>query len=281
MERIRVKTLKSHQITVHFFESEQPIDEVVIIVSATGVRQQYYGYFADYLAENGFHVFCFDYTGIGESTSTPLREVKTTAVEWASNDLECVIQYAEQRFPQHKTHLIGHSIGGQIMGFAPSAVRISNILLVASQSGYWGLWKGFSRYGYWAIWNMVIPISLKIFGYLPSKRLMGMENLPKTMAKQWSDWCRHKNYFVETTDENQRYHHQIKSALFSFSLEGDNFAPPKAVDWLAAQYSSAEVRRIHLHPKDFNIKKIGHFDVFRSHSEPNIWPVLLNSLKNT
>ncbi len=281
MERIRVKTLKSHEISVHFFESQQPIDEVVVIVSATGVRQQYYAYFADYLAENGFHVFSFDYTGIGESITKPLEKEQTTAVEWASNDLESVIQCAVERFPHHKIHLIGHSIGGQIIGFAPSAVRISNMLTVASQSGYWGLWKGYSRYAYWTIWNLVVPVSLKIFGYLPSKSIMGMENLPKNMAKQWSGWCKHKNYFVDTIDQDQRYHHLIKSTLFSFSLEGDNFAPQQAVDWLAAQYSNSVVHRIHLHPKDYDINKIGHFDVFRLHSKPTIWPVLLKSLKNT
>lgn len=63
------------------------------------------------------------------------------------------------------------------------------------------------------------------------------------------------------------------------NLEDDHLAPKAAVDWLSAQYSSANPKRIHLVPSDFNTSKIGHFGIFNKRFKDSIWKLLLSEIK--
>ncbi len=281
MEQRSIITQKGHSIAAHLFIPEGIIlGETILVVSANGVKQSFYEPIATYFSQQGYHVVTFDYTGIGKSLSRPLKEETTTAYEWANNDLEAMIQWALKRDHSSKIHLMGHSIGGQIIGLAPSSNKASSILIIASQSGYWGFWPGLSRYRYWVNWTVLFPVLLGVFRYLPSKKVMGMENLPRYVAKEWSVWCRNKDYLIGEIDASKRFYSTIQSPLYAFSIDDDSLAPKAAVDWMAAQYHNCYVKRIHLTPADYQVKKIGHFGLFRPHFKDLIWPLFLDALQN-
>src|ERR1043166_5215434 len=48
-------------LTARFYAPRQPARGAVLIVSAMGVPQRFYGAFASWLASRGFHVVTFDY----------------------------------------------------------------------------------------------------------------------------------------------------------------------------------------------------------------------------
>ena len=277
MNRIEIKS-KSEILSATIFGGNNQ-DIVLIIASATGVRQEYYQKFAEYIANNYITVLTFDYTGIGHSLRKTIKEYKNKASDWGANDIESIIQYVMTKYPQSKKVILGHSIGGQLIGLAKSSPKMDKVILVASQSGYWKYWKGVGRVKMWFNWYLLFPFLLNIFGYLKSKKISGMENLPKNVANQWRNWGKNKDYILSDKSINETYYHKLNKRLTSFSIDDDDFAPREAVDWMTKQYQNAEIRSIHLRPADFDVRKIGHFGVFKNKFKKTIWTQLLKEIK--
>lgn len=277
MNDISIKTVLGHSIGSTVFTPQNP-KGIVVISSATGVLQSYYKSFSLFLQENDFVVYTYDYHGIGKSNSQNIKEIKSSASDWGSNDFEAVLQHALQKNPNLPLTVIGHSIGGQLIGLAPTATKIDTILLVASQSGYWKLYEGLERYKLYLFWFVVIPLFTRIFGYLPSKKISPMESLPKNMAKQWSGWSKKPNYLFGCLKDTDLFYSKIKANIVSYSTDFDSYAPQKAVDKLTKAYNKANVTRKHLSPKKLNIPVIGHFGFFKSKCKDSIWNMFLEDI---
>src|SRR5258708_14596928 len=101
------------------------------INAAAGVKQEYYGKFAAYLAERGFTVLTFDYRGIGRSGHWKLN---ATMRDWAELDAGAALQFLSKT--GKKLMAVGHSFGGQSFPLLPGADRLA-ALAVASQSSHW------------------------------------------------------------------------------------------------------------------------------------------------
>lgn len=52
------------------------------------------------------------------------------------------------------------------------------------------------------------------------------------------------------------------------------------MDWLSEKFQNVILKREHFFPKDFNVAKIGHFDLFKSNFKNSIWKFLLEEIKN-
>lgn len=277
MEQIKILS-NSETLSATLYKVEKA-DTILIIASATGVKQEYYQKFSKYLSNNGISVITFDYFGIGRSSTKPIKELSNNAADWGKNDLEYVMQYAIINYPNSKKVIVGHSIGGQLIGLAKSSTKFDKIILVAAQSGYWKFWKGIDRIKMWFNWYILFPTLIKLFGYLKSKKLSGMENLPKNVANQWRNWGKNPDYIQSDKSIALKYYDKIEIDISAFSIEDDHFAPKKAVEWMSNQYLKSKVKSIHLKPSDFGVKKIGHFGVFKDKFKTTIWRILLNEIK--
>ena len=279
MQEISINNCDNQKIALNIFEDGESLD-VLIIASATGVKQRFYKKFATYISANRITVITFDYSGIGQSLNGSIKNFKGNASDWGEKDLEAVILYVTQNYPKHRLTILGHSIGGQIIGLSKSSSRAHKVILVAAQSGYWKFWKGASRMKMWMIWNLLFPAALKIWGYLPSKKISGMENLPRNVAEQWSLWCRNPKYLFADVPENKQFYASINCAITSFSIEDDIYAPREAVQWFIHRYTGSKKKIIHLHPADYATKHIGHFGIFTVKFEQSIWPILQEEIKS-
>jgi predicted alpha/beta hydrolase len=276
MKSVEIETTNGNQITAQIYEAEKNV--VLIISSATGIKQSFYKKFADFVSKEGITVITYDYSGIGLSLKQPIKNIKNDVTDWGKNDLEAIIKYTKKNYPNAKITLLGHSIGGQIIGFAKSSSEVQKVILVAAQSGYWKLWNGFDQVKMWANWHILFPILITIFGYLPSKKITGMEDLPKSVAKQWSRWGRKPNYLFDEVPEQGLFFKNISVKMIAISIENDFYAPKAAVDFLTEKYENAEIKKIHLRPTNYNTKDIGHFGIFREKFETTLWRLLLNEI---
>lgn len=252
--------------------------KILIIASAAGVLQSFYQKLAMFFQSNGVSVITFDYSGVGKSLQGNIKKENSSLSKWGNRDLEAVIKYTIVTYPHHKIILLGHSIGGQLIGLAPSSYMAEKIILVAAQSGYWKFWKGVSKIRMWANWHLLVPILTKGFGYLPSKKFSRMECLPKNVAEEWAKWCRSSEYLFDSFSHNKLYFDRIKCKLTSISIDDDFLASKKSVEWLTAKFENARVKRLHLFPKDFNVLKIGHFSLFTEKFKRSIWNIFLNEI---
>ncbi|MFN8354846.1 MAG: alpha/beta fold hydrolase [Spirosomataceae bacterium] len=266
METIAINS----DLTGKVYRSTTLSSKVVLICSATGVKQQYYEAFSIWLSTQGYTAITFDYQGFGLSLNGSINASKVTALQTGQHDLETVIQYIQREFrPQH-LFLIGHSIGGQIIGLPASAPDISGVLLVAAQSGYWRLWPLRSQPRMWLTWHVLMPLLVRLFGYFPGN-FFNMENLPKGFALEWAKWCRSPRYLFDHVPHATESFARIKTRLVSYSFSDDNYAPQAAVDWLTQQYTNAIVTRKHLRLQEVGLTKIGHFGIFREKCADSLW----------
>lgn len=277
MRQVNIATENGNNIMAQLYEAKQ--NAVLIIASATGVKQGFYQKFAAFVETNGITVITFDYAGIGLSIQHSVKRTKTSALDWGKNDLDAVLRYAIQHYPNAKINLLGHSIGGQLIGVAKTSTQAHKIILVAAQSGYWKLWKGKHRRNMWLNWHFLFPILIPVFGYMPSKRFSGMEDLPKGMALQWSGWGRKPNYLFDEVAEQDLYYSAITAKTTAISTDDDHYAPEEAVNWLLAKYKNADTKSILLHAKDFPTKSIGHFGIFRETFKNSLWQLLLDEIE--
>lgn len=268
-ENLTITASDGYQLSVKCFLPKNPNGDIVLINSATGVKQQYYGEFASFIAEQGFRVYTYDYRGIGESSPTSLVGFDASMHEWGTLDYHAVLKTLFTTFPDSKMTVIGHSVGGQIIGMSPLSENVDNIITIAAQTPYW---KNFgSQSKLFTFWYVMIPFFTKMFGYFPAAKLGLFENLPAGVALQWSRWAKSKSYvFDELPYMKERFRSLHQPALM-ISFSDDDYAPKGSVMNLMSFFKNLKWNHWHLNPSDIKQNKIGHFGFFRKKLASNMW----------
>lgn len=265
---IRISATDGYALGARRF-GDQSAGPYVVIAGATAVKQAYYARFAAWLSLQGCTVLTFDYRGIGESRPARLRGFEARLRDWGERDLEGVLRFALEDKGSRPLHVIGHSVGGQLLGLAASNGSIDRIVTVGSQSGYWGHWSGASKLHKAAVWYALLPVLGNTFGFIPGKFGIG-EDLPKGVALEWAKWCRHPEYMLGHGVGKDGFA-RVKAPMRAISISDDDYAPKPAVDALHALYSGTQVERHHVSPKELETQAIGHFGFFRSTFQDSLW----------
>ena len=258
------------RLGAELYRPAAPGPRAVMILPATGVKQQYYARFAAYLAERGFAALTFDYRGIGRSLHGSVRAVGAGMRDWGLLDAAAALDFLAREFPQSRLMAVGHSFGGQALGLLPRPERLAAALTVGSQSGYWRHWPPLGRAWMWPATHLGLPLVPRLLGYFPGARLGFGEDLPRNVAIEWASWCRHPRYLVGALGVEREYA-RFAAPLRLYAIRDDAFAPERAVEALALLYPSArpEVRRVA--PQELGVARIGHFGFFREAFRDTLW----------
>jgi len=278
-KHIEIQTPDGLTLAASIFSPGQKAKAGVIVNSATAVKQGYYANFARYLSEQGFLVITYDYRGIGQSAISNPRDNRLTMQAWGEHDLAAVIDWATTHYQGLDWHCVGHSVGGQILGLAANNTIFKSVYCVSSQSGYWRLWESFRKVKMLLMWYAVIPGLSRLLGKVPGV-LLGGEQLPEGIARQWAYWGRHKDYIVDAQGTPIREGFARVQCPMKFILIEDDldFAPPKAVRELRHFYANADSLIAVINLDKVGGKEIGHFGFFkRQHQEP-LWQDALHWL---
>ena len=240
----------------------------VLVMPATGVPQEYYAKFSDFLATRGFTVLTFDYRGIGKSLTGHVRQVSARMQDWALLDASAAFDYLQKE--SDKLYVVGHSFGGQAIGLLPRSEKVAGAFMVGSQSGYWKNWPLLGRAWLWPVTHVALPMVSQLRGYFPSSRLGFGEDLPKGVAIEWARWCRNPTYLVGDLGVADAYA-RFAAPLRAYAISDDPFAPAGAVQALLDLYpgSRSELKRVR--PSDIGAERIGHFGFFRERFRDTLW----------
>jgi predicted alpha/beta hydrolase len=267
---------QGHALAASVFE--QPgSDTAVIVNAATGVPRQFYKYFAAYLRDHGWTAVTYDYRGIGGSAPTTLRGFEARMRDWALIDMPAVIQWLSSEFQPRRLFSIGHSFGGQGIGLIERPERITAMVGVSAQSGYWGVQGGAERYRARFAVTVLIPVLVRLFGHFPWSRFAAGEDLPGGVALEWARWCRNRDYLLgDATLPLERYE-AFDAPVLAYSIDDDDWGTPRAVDDMMRAYS--RVTRRHLVPAEYGLEKLGHMGFFRQGSDA-IWDEVIEWLES-
>lgn len=263
---VTIPATDGFQLAATEFGDTVRAERTVLIAPATGVKRRLYRPLAEFLAQEGFAVVTWDWRGTGDSRPESLRGFDASMRQWGERDLAGIIAWSSARSARARLAAIGHSYGGQSIGLAPNRDRITALVTVGAQSGYYGHWPAPQRYMYSALWRVVVPLTTRVAGYFPARLFRLGEDLPRGVALQWARWCRTPSYLSDWAG-----HRAFTGPILAIGFMDDPFAPPAAVDALHAQYGSRKQQRWSIAADELGAQEIGHFGFFRSGVTPTLW----------
>lgn len=274
-QTLQLRTADGFVLAATFYPAIKARAVSVLLCSATGVPRRYYDAFAQHLAGCGLSVLTFDYRGIGDS-----RAAKGTIEDWGRYDLVAALGRLAELCPNDALTLVGHSIGGQILGLAQNIDRVRAAVLVAAQSGYWRHWPWPRKARMWLLWWVLMPGLTRLLGWFPG-RWVGTADLPAPIARSWARWGRNPHYICDDDGNALRpFNNLVTFPIRWISFTDDIVAPFKAVEALRTYYPLAPQERLHLSPRELSCDTIGHFGYFRKTTPRGNWDCIADWLVN-
>ena len=260
----------------HFFAARGDAAAAPVLISpATGVRQQFYWRFADWLAAQGHPTLVFDYRGIGLSLQGKLADSRARLVDWGRLDQVAALQWLLERTGAAQVVLVGHSAGAQMIGLLPNHDRIARLVGVAASTGWFGGMRlAFALRARLGL-RLLVPIGTLFKGYAPTAWLGLGENLPAQVGLQWGQWCAAGGYATNAVRAGlaDDFHAQVRTPMVVLHAEDDDIATPATVRDLLRTLPASPRATLRVRPGDHGLRGIGHLDWFRQ-SHQALWPLL-------
>jgi len=269
------------KIWLTFFSEIEPPKAAIIIAGAMGAEQSYYAKIAQWLAEQGYVVMTFDYSGTGRSGGDKIRQSKADIFTWAT-DCEAVLAQAKNQYPALPLYWLGNSVGGQILGLLTNSELIDKVITVSSGIGYWRENTPGIQKKSLLLWYVMVPLSMPLAGYFPGKKLQVVGDLPKRVMRQWRRWCLNPEYSVGAEGDwlRERYA-AFKAPMTVFSFTDDEMLSQAAINTLHSFFKSAPQQHHVIAPEDIGERRIGHLGFFREKFKATLWQqYLLPALEN-
>ena len=276
MSDLIIPATDGFSLSASHFEAEpgSTVNRTVVINSALGVPRQYYKGFAAYLASRGFDVITWDVRGNGQSRPQSLKGFDARLSDWAVLDAAGVLAWAKEKFPDSKIMVVGHSSGGQAFGLVPNLDVISGFMAVTAIGGHAPHWQGLKylpkRLILRLMWHVMMPGLAKLMGYYPGKRL-GLADLPRGVAKQWAEWCRHPDYVFGDQSLDHSGYARLTAPIIAYSFTDDTYVASHQHKSIIGRFTGADITWRNLAPADVGLKSIGHFGFFREPLRDNLW----------
>ncbi len=262
---LQVPATDGYALPVTYWET--PAARAAVIVSpATGTPRRFYRAFCDELAARGAAVVTYDYRGTFEPPSV-LRASSARMRDWGERDFSGVVAWMRERHAQIPLYAVGHSVGGHVLLMAQNNGEIDRAVLVASQSGYWPLYRGLERFRVYAFVKIIMPALTRLNGYFPGARVAFGTNLAPGVLYEWSRWCVTPGYFLDDPTmravlANAR---SYTAPTLMIGIDDDPWATPQAIEALRVAFTNAPTERIELRASDAG-GHVGHMGFFRVQS---------------
>lgn len=278
---IKISTEDDYTLSALYIRPKN-VRGAVQINAATGTKKEFYLNFARYLAQHGLAVLLYDYRGIGESAPRNLKDFRANLRIWAGQDMTAAFDWLKQQHPEQACFILGHSMGGQLIGLMRNATQADALILVGSSVGYWPLLPFPSNLLYFFIWYLLQPIAIRIAGYLPASKIGIGEDLPAGVAEEFRQWCTSPGYMADFFGKTitRHYYDQIRVPLLSLVPTDDNIAGKRSVPPLLSLYSRANISQRWISPQEIGKQKIGHFGLFSRRFKHQIWPLMLGFMED-
>lgn len=253
-------------------EPEGAAIAAVVVHPATGVTQGLYRRFARHLADAGFAVLIYDYSGCGDSAAKgDDRRTDLRMSDWMLHDIPAANARARELWPDLPLLAVGHSVGSHGQIAVQSESPVEALAMIASHAGITALIPNLrEKARVWAFFNLVVPVTSRLFGRVPVAEIGMGKPIPLGALTQWARWSRDRGYFFadEEFDFERRYG-QARFPVLSVCFADDDWATRRATGELTRRMPAAEITEVDMAPSSG--EAIGHMGFFRS---PNAarWP---------
>jgi len=278
MEKLLLQTDDEIEITAHIFRPDESNHKVLLINSATGVKQQIYFSFAQFFAEQGFTVLTYDYSGIGLSKPEKMKGFQSSMKIWGSRDYKALTQFIIKNFPDHQKFCLGHSVGALILGMNKDSEIFNEFLFVGTQNAFVGNLKWRTKIEAVLGFGIVQPLFTELFGYFPAHWFGLGESLPKNCAYDWRTLILNRKSTNKLLLKTDDYSKDLNRKVFVIQAEDDAWLTYKGVQSLLNDtYPNLKPTFRLIKTSESEKGEIGHVNFFRSYNR-NLWNIILDEI---
>jgi len=280
IEKIQIPARDGYMLYANLYTPMEISKGFVQIHCGTGIPQKLYSNFASFLAENGFTSLTFDYRGIAESAPRFLKDSDAKISDWGRLDMSGVFDWVLSNFPNQKKIIAAHSMGGQMIGLMDNHKEIDQLFFIASSTGYW---RDMSNPYKWLpafYWYFMIPIHIKLFGYVNAMKVKQGENPPMGVAVEWRQRCTNPDYFEPEFEKtlNPVFFDQITTPIKSIQIQDDPLANKTTANKLLKYFKNSKIEIEEINPKNYGVEKIGHTGFFSRKFKNSLWMKIMNEM---
>lgn len=278
MEKLILTTEDHISLAVHLFKPEKDNGKLLLINSATGVKQQVYFSFASYFSEQGFTVITYDYRGIGLSKPKNMRGFQGSMRLWGSKDYKAITQYIRSEFKEYKKYCLGHSVGALILGMNADSKIFEEFVFVGTQNAFVGNLKGITKVEAYLGFGIAQPLTTSLLGYFPAHWFGLGESLPKNCAYDWRTLILNRKSTNRLLEKIENFSENLTQKVFVIRAEDDVWLTEKGVlSLLNNTYPHLKPTYRLVTVSESDKKEIGHINFFRSYNS-KLWDIILNEL---
>lgn len=278
MEKLILTTEDHISLAVHLFKPEKSNGKLLLINSATGVKQQVYFSFASYFSEQGFTVITYDYRGIGLSKPKEMRGFHGSMRLWGSKDYKALTQFIKTNFMDYKKYCLGHSVGALILGMNEDSEIFEEFVFVGTQNAFVGNLKGTTKIEAYLGFGIAQPLTTSLLGYFPAHWFGLGESLPKNCAYDWRTLILNKKSTNRLLEKIDNFSKNLTQKVFVIRAEDDIWLTERGVlSLLNTTYPNLKPTYRLIAVSESDKKEIGHVNFFRSYNN-KLWDIILNEL---
>ncbi|UQB68650.1 serine aminopeptidase domain-containing protein [Epilithonimonas zeae] len=278
MQSINILTEDNYSLSTHLFEPENSNGKLLLINSATGVKQQIYFSFAQFFSEQGFTVMTYDYRGIGQSKPDKMKGFEASMRIWGTKDYKAVTSYIKTSFPDCQKFCLGHSVGALLLGMNEDSALFDEFIFVGTQNAFVGNLKFKTKIEAYLGFGIAQPLSTRLLGYFPANWFGLGESLPLGTAFDWRTLILNKkstNKLLEKVDDFSR---NLTQKVFVIRAEDDVWLTEKGVKSLLENtYPNLKPTYRIIKTSESEKGEIGHINFFRSYNK-KLWNIILKEL---
>ncbi|WP_313502033.1 alpha/beta hydrolase family protein [Kaistella carnis] len=279
MKELILKTPDHFPLSVKIFEPEISNGKLLLINSATGVKQQIYFSFAKYLAEKGFTVITYDYRGIGESKPKKMNGFKASMRIWGTVDFKTVTNFIKKEYAGFDKFCLGHSVGALILGMNADSQIFKKFIFVATQDAYLGNLNFKVAVAGLLGFGIALPIMTHFLGYFPANRFGLGESLPKGVAFDWQTLILNKKSTKRLYETNEAdFSKNLYQPTFIIHAEDDSWVTQKGMrNLMKTTYPHLKTTYREVKISESDKSEIGHVNFFRSFNR-SLWKIVSEQL---
>ncbi len=278
MQSINITTEDNYSLAVHIFEPQNPNRKILLINSATGVKQQIYFSFAQFFSEQGFTVMTYDYRGIGLSKPDRMKGFEASMRIWGTKDYKAVTNYIKTNFSDYQKFSLGHSVGGLILGMNEDSEMFEEFIFVGTQNAFVGNLKFKTKIEAYLGFGIAQPLSTKLLGYFPADWFGLGESLPSGSAFDWRTLILNKKSTNKLLEKSEDFSRNLTQKVFVVRAEDDAWLTEKGVKSLLQDtYPNLKPTYRLIKTSESEKNEIGHINFFRSYNK-KLWNIILKEL---
>lgn len=279
--KVHFQTADKVDLQGQIIKSDAP-KGVVLLNPGTATNTNFYIPFANFLAEQGYHVFLWNYRGFCESKTRSLARSPFVFSDIGRFDIPAAISKARSLFGDLPLFCIGHSAGGQQFALAHNHTEVKALIAVAVSAGYFPYMPLSYRLKAYFFFRCFIPVTSALFHYVPAKRFQFMEDLPTGLAKEWGEWCKEKELFFSDKFYGKSIPQgackDVDLPIHVFTADDDEICTERNVNnFWKNWYNKQEIHYTRYQSAQLNKGSIGHFGYFRKKHQ-SIWQDIVNTL---